>query len=145
MEIDLQELNSKDEILINTNVCIPSEMFENTDIVSMDSVFVSGTIKYDYEDNYLVNLEMKGRMHLHDAIDYSVVPYDFSSTIEEKLENSLKKLDLIEFLWHYIVLEIPLRWTQKTDITEIDGDGYRVISEGEYKNINNPFKDFFKE
>ena len=120
-------------------------MFENTDIVSMDSVFVSGTIKYDYEDNYLVNLEMKGRMYLHDAIDYSVVPYDFSSTIEEKLENSLKKLDLIEFLWHYIVLEIPLRWTQKTDITEIDGDGYRVISEGEYKNINNPFKDFFKE
>ena len=61
------------------------------------------------------------------------------------LTNSCKSLDLIEFLWHYIVLEIPLRFTTSDASLEIKNDGYQVISEEEYKNNNNPFKDFFKE
>ena len=64
--------------------------------------------------------------------------------IEENLGNSLKSLDLLEFLWHYIVLEIPLRYTVSEQVP-IENENYRVISEEEYNNKNNPFKDFFLE
>ena len=84
-------------------------------------------------------------MILHDALTFNEVPYDFVINIEEKLENSCKSLDLIEFLWHYIVLEIPLRFTIASESLDIKNDDYQVISEEEYKNNNNPFKDFFKE
>ena len=85
-------------------------------------------------------------MFLHDALTFDEVPYDFGINIEEKIENSCKSLDLIEFLWHYIVLEIPLRFTVVDDESlVIKNDDYQVISEEEYKENNNPFKDFFKE
>ena len=83
-------------------------------------------------------------MIIHDAVTYEEVPYKFMIDIEENLGNSLKSLDLLEFLWHYIVLEIPLRYTLSEQVP-IENENYRVISEEEYNNKNNPFKDFFKE
>lgn len=145
MEINLQELNYKDEIIVNEKVIIPSEYLINSEIVRLSEVSVSGNIKYDLEDNYVINLDVTGQMILHDALSFLEVPYDFTINIEENLENSCKSLDLIEFLWHYIVLEIPLRYTLSLESLEIKNDDYQVISEEEYKNNNNPFKDFFKE
>ena len=80
-------------------------------------------------------------MTLHYSITYDLVDYPFSVKIEETLENSLKTLDLIEFLWHYIVLEVPLRFTN-SEIVDVETENYRVISEEEYSKKNNPFKDF---
>ena len=145
MEINLQELNYKDEIIINEKILIPSDYLLDTEIISLNEVLVSGNIKYDIEDNYVINLEVKGQMMINDAITFNEVPYDFLINIEENLENSCKSLDLIEFLWHHIVLEIPLRYTVSSEELEIKNDDYQVISEEEYKNNNNPFKDFFKE
>ena len=145
MEINLQELNYKDEILLNEKVIIPSEWLLNSDIIQLSEIKVLGNIKYDLEDNYVVNLEVSGQMTLHDALTFAEVPYDFAINIEENLENSCKSLDLIEFLWHYIVLEIPLRYTLSDESLDVKNDSYQVISEEEYKNNNNPFKDFFKE
>ena len=78
---------------------------------------------------------------LHDSITYDLVPYQFNVKIEETLENSIKTLDLIEFLWHYIVLEVPLRFTN-SEMMRIESDHFRVISEEEYSKKNNPFSDF---
>ena len=96
-------------------------------------------LKTEYFD-----LGLKERDDSNDAITYEVIPYEFTIDIEENLGNSLKSLDLIEFLWHYIVLEIPLRYTV-SDETIIETNDYRVISEEEYNNKNNPFKDFYLE
>ena len=145
MEINLQELNYKDKIDIDNNIEMPNELLESTEIVKMDKVNVLGNIKYSLDDTYQINLDVSGVMYLNDAITSEVVPYNFTINIEENLENSCKTLDLIEFLWHYIVLEIPLRYTLSDESLKIETDSYKVISEEEYKNNNNPFKDFFKE
>ncbi len=139
--VDLQELNYKDKIFIDDNVIIPEDYYKKMDIVSMNEVNVSGLITCDIEKNYQIDLLVKGEMFLHDSITYEIIPYKFDIKIEETLENSIKTLDLIEFLWHYIVLEVPLRLTN-SEIDSFEGNNYRIISEEEYNKKNNPFSDF---
>ena len=141
--IDLQELNYKDKIDINENIEFPKSYYENTEIIDLKDVKVSGVITCDLEYNYLIDFNVTGTMILHDSVTYEERPYDFETKIEETLENSCKTLDLIEFLWHYIILEVPMRFTN-SEIKNIETDGYRVISEEEYVKKNNPFSDFFE-
>ena len=145
MEINLQELNYKNEIKIDEVLSYSSDFLKDTEIIRLDNVKVSGTLTTDIEFNCIVNFKVNGEMIIHDAVTYEEVPYEFAIDIEENLGNSLKSLDLIEFLWHYIVLEIPLRYTVSTNSVAVETDNYRVISEEEYNNKNNPFKDFFLE
>ena len=143
MEIDLQKLNYVDKIDINEEIEIPEDFIKDTDIVKLSKIKTIGNITIDVEDNYLIKLDIRGIMSLHDSITYDIIPYEFKVNIEETLENSVKTLDLIEFLWHYIVLEVPLRFTN-SEVDSIENENYRVISEEEYnKEKNNPFKDFF--
>ena len=142
--IDLLKLNYLDEIVIDEEVEIPNNYLENTDIVSLTKVKTKGNITLDSENNYIIKLDVNASMKLHDSITYDLLDYPFSINIEETLENSLKTLDLIEFLWHYIVLEVPLRFTN-SEITRVENENYRIISEEEYNKKNNPFKDFFVE
>lgn len=144
MEINLQELNYKNEIVVNEILSYSSDFLKDTEIIRLDNVKVSGNLTSDIEFNCLVNLKVTGEMIIHDAVTYEEVPYEFMIDIEENLGNSLKSLDLLEFLWHYIVLEIPLRYTLSEQVP-IENENYRVISEEEYNNKNNPFKDFFLE
>ena len=139
--INLDELNYKDEIVIDEEVVIPKEYYENMDIVELNKVHALGNITMNEENNYFVNIDLSGTMILHDSITYELVPYNFDVKIEETLENSSKTLDLILFLWHYIVLEVPLRFTNN-ELEEMENEHYRVISEEEYNKKNNPFSDF---
>ena len=141
--IDLGKLNYLDKIVVNEEIDIPKDFLDNTDIVALSKIKTNGTITLDDENNYLIQLDVSGIMKLHDSLTYDLVDYPFTINIEETLENSLKTLDLIEFLWHYIVLEVPLRFTN-SKIDSIENENYRVISEEEYNRKNNPFKDFFK-
>ena len=141
--IDLQKLNYLDEIIINEETEIPKDFLENTDIVSLSKIKTNGNITLDIEGDYLVKLEISGIMDLHDSVTYDIIPYEFKVNIEETLEKSIKTLDLIEFLWHYIVLEVPLRFTN-SETNYVENENYRVISEEEYSKKNNPFKDFFE-
>ncbi len=141
--IDLQELNYKDKIIIDKNILIPKKIYENSDIIDLKDIHVNGEITCDLEYNYVINFNVKGTMILHDSVTYEERPYDFETKIEETLENSCKTLDLIEFLWHYIILEVPMRFTN-SDVDNIETDNYRVISEEEYIKKNNPFSDFFE-
>ena len=142
MNINLEELNYKDEIKINEKVNIPKEYYTKMDIENLSNVKVVGNITYD--DEYLINLDLSGTMMIHDSVTYDIIPYEFKVKIEENLEKEEKTLDLISFLWHYIILEVPLRFTINDDIS-LENENYRVISEEEYKKINNPFKDFHME
>lgn len=142
--IDLQVLNYKDKINIDEEIIIPRDYLENTDIKDLKEVNTVGKISLDNELNYLIQLDVTGKMVLEDAITLDLVDYPFTINIEETLENSIKTLDLISFLWHYIVLEVPLRFTN-SEIKKIETENYRVISEEEYSKENNPFKDFFIE
>ena len=144
MKIDLNELLYKDKIEFEETLNYGKDFLENTDILKLDNVTVSGIIKKDYEENTIIEAEANGTMILTDAITLEEVPYPFQIEIEEILENSLKTLDLMEFLWHYIVLEIPIRYTT-SDISELKSTYEDVFEEGDIPEVNNPFKDFFKE
>ena len=144
MQIDLNKLIYQDKILIDESIDYSKEYLENTDIISLDNVKVQGSIYVDYEKNNVIELNVNGTMILTDAITTEPVPYDFTIEIAENLENSLKTLDLIEFLWHYIVLEIPIRYST-SDAQELKDKYANVYLEEEVREVNNPFKDFFKE
>lgn len=144
MQIDLNKLIYQDKILIDETIDYSKEYLENTDIISLDNVKVQGSIYVDYEKNNVIELNVVGTMILTDAITTDPVPYDFTIEIAENLENSLKTLDLIEFLWHYIVLEIPIRYST-SDAQELKDKYANVYLEEEVREVNNPFKDFFKE
>jgi len=139
--IDLLKLNYLEKIDIDEEIEIPKDYLENTDIVELSKIKTIGNISFDTEDNYLIKLDVSGTMQLHDSVTFEIIPYDFTINIEETLEKSEKTLDLILFLWHYIVLEVPLRFTN-SEIDSIETENYRVISEEEYQRNNNPFKDF---
>ena len=141
--IDLQKLNYLEKIDIDEEIEIPKEYLDNTDIVSLSKIKTTGNIIFDANDDYLIKLDISGIMDLHDSVTYDIIPYEFSVNIEETLEKSEKTLDLIEFLWHYIVLEVPLRFTN-SETNYVENENYRVISEEEYSKKNNPFKDFFE-
>lgn len=142
--INLNELNYKDKILIDDTISYSKEYLKDSDILELNNVKVNGSIYVDYEKNNVIELKVKGTMMITDAITTEAVPYDFEIEIEEILENSLKTLDLIEFLWHYIVLEIPIRYTT-SDPHELKNKYKDVYLEEEVREVNNPFKDFFKE
>ena len=145
MEIDLLKLNYTDVINIDTDIEYTDEYVSGSGIIHLNNVHVSGTIKPDMEYNYDVNLDLSGKMIIIDSLSGEEVPYKFNTNIEEKLENSLKSLDLIEFLWQYIVMEIPMRFTVCDELS-IKNDDYEVISETEYREKkDNPFKDFHLE
>jgi uncharacterized metal-binding protein YceD (DUF177 family) len=144
MIIDLNELLYKDEIIVDEVINYDKDYLKNTDILKLDNVKISGNITKDYEENTVFTGNLEGIMYLKDAITLESVPYEFQVEIEEILENSLKTLDLIEFLWHYIVLEIPIRYTT-SDISELKSTYEDVFEEGDVPEVNNPFKDFFKE
>ena len=144
MQIDLNKLIYQDKILIDEIIDYSKEYLENTDIISLNNVKVQGSIYVDYEKNNVIELNVLGTMILTDAITTDPVPYDFTIEIAENLENSLKTLDLIEFLWHYIVLEIPIRYST-SDAQELKDKYANVYLEEEVREANNPFKDFFKE
>lgn len=144
MEINLMDLNYQEKIEINELISYSEDFLKNTDILKLENVSVIGNISKDYENNNFLKLDVNGEMYILDAITSQEVPYEFSIEIEENLENSLKTLDLIEFLWHYIVLEIPIRYTT-SDTKELKDKYKDIYFEEEIREVNNPFKDFFKE
>ena len=144
MIIDLQKLNYVDKIEINELIEIPKDYYQNSDIHLLEKVNIQGEIIKNLNDDYNVNIKMKSKMILTDSISLDEIPYDFTVNIEETLEKNIKTLDLIEFLWHYIMLEVPLRIT-KNEGDYPKGENFRVISEEEYSKMNNPFKDFHLE
>lgn len=144
MIIDLQKLNYLDKIDIIDEIEIPKDYYKDSEIISLDKVLVKGEITKDFNDDYLVKLKIDSKMILEDSLTLEKIPYDFTVNIEETLENNLKTLDLITFLWHYIMLEVPLRITNNEG-SYPEGENFRVISEEEYSKMNNPFKDFHLE
>ena len=141
---NLNDLAYHEKIDINEIISYSKEYLKNTDILKLDSVKAIGQIFKNYEGETEIKLLVDGVMYLTDAITLDTVPYDFQIEIEEILENSLKTLDLIEFLWHYIVLEIPIRYTT-SDTKELKSKYESIYEEEEIQGLNNPFKDFFKE
>ena len=148
MLIDLNKLNNSN-IDISGKYDISSSYYENSDIIRLDSLEVSGEISLDEEENEIIDCTIKGNMILPDTISLEEVDYpftiEFSDIIPETAKKSKNILDIFEFLWENTVLEVPLQFTKVEDLSKFHGDGWKLISEESLKRENNPFSDLLND
>ena len=92
-----------------------------------------------------IQYKIKGDIILEDSISLEPVNYPISIEYDDILEENYKKnentLDIFQFLWENILLEVPLQFTKVKDLSKFHGDGWKLISEDEQKTSNNPFSD----
>ena len=145
MEVDLTKLltNQTSTITINESVNIPVELIKDSLIDNLENVLLIGKIIFDEEDNLVLTGNIKGTMILKDDITLEPVKYNFDTEIEEILNKNQNILDITEILWQNILVEIPSKVRATNEDIELNGDGWRVISEDKFNEernkTNNPF------
>ena len=158
MEIDYSLLASgiKNEISISNTYTIPKEYFESTDVLALNDITVDGRIYMGPSEDDIdelveyIKCKISGEMTIADSISLEPVEYHFETEYDDIIEENCKKsentLDIFQFLWENIVLEIPLQFTKVKDLSKFHGDGWRLISEDELdKPNNNPFGELLKD
>ena len=151
MDIDLKLLHSKtvDEIDITNKYDIPDQYIDKNLVLSLKNIQVDGKIYIGSDDEDRIDCTINGNMILEDSISLEPIEYSFSIKYDDILEENSKKnentLDIFSFLWENIVLEVPLQFTKVKDLSKFHGDGWKLISEDEITNSNNPFGDLLKD
>lgn len=147
MIIDLFNLivNNK-TINIDSDINIPNEYLVNSGIRRLDNIHFKGNIKRLVDDTYLLEGILSGMMILSDDITLEDFEYNFTSEIEENIEetsiNSQKTLDITDILWQNIVIEIPSKVIlDKNKNIKLEGNGWRLISEDDLNIKNNPLSE----
>ncbi len=157
MDIDLSLLHSGTvpEVDITNTYTLTKEYYENTGVLELKDIEVEGKIyrgaaeeEIDEFQDY-IDCKITGTMIIEDSISLEPVEYPFSAEYDDILEENCKKnentLDIFQFLWENIVLEIPLQFTKVKDLSKFHGDGWKLIREDELTNSNNPFSDLLKD
>ena len=144
MIIELFDLITKEKkINIDNDVNIPSELLTESTIRRLDNIHFKGYINKLVDDTYELSGTLNGTMILPDDITLEDYEYNFTSEIEEKIEetriNLQKTIDITEDLWQNILVEIPLKCVnEKNKDLTLEGDGWRLISEDDvHKTSNN--------
>ena len=142
------DLNFNKEYLINDTIIIPKSYYENSGVLDIKNLQVNGRFYYDSENELWGDFDIDGILIIKDSISDEDVEYPISIKYSDILDATLKKdentLDLFEFLWENIVLEIPLKFTKVMDLSEFHGDGWKLISEEDRISSSNPFNDLLK-
>ncbi len=137
MEIDLNELNIKPEIDIDTKVKFEEENLKKAGILNMDEVNIKGKITENL-DEYLLKLNINGKMILPCNLTLEPVDYPFNIEIEENLneiaKNSKKTIDILPIIWENILMEIPMKVVSpKAKNMKTKGEGWELITDSEDK------------
>ena len=145
MIIELFDLVSKGKkINIDKDVNISEELLNTSTIRRLNNVHFNGYIDKLIDDTYELAGTLSGTMIIPDDITLEDFEYNFTSEIEEEIEetriNFQKSIDITEDLWQNILVEIPLKAVnEKNKNLTLEGDGWRLISEDEVANTkNNP-------
>ncbi len=147
MTIDLFNLvvNNK-TINIDSDIIIPNEYLENSGIRRLNNIHFKGNIKKLVDDTYSLEGVLSGTMILADDITLEDYEYNFTSEIEENIEetsiNLQKILDITDILWQNILIEIPSKVVNdKNKNIKLEGNGWRLISEDDLNSKNNPLSE----
>ena len=152
MKIDLTKLitNIIDSININEEVKINEELIKNSNIKRLENVIFNGKITKDYDMNLELSGVISGTMILPDDITLEDTNYDFKIDILENIEELFKidknTIDILDYLWQNILVEVPLKVRNpKNENIKLEGNGWRLISEDDLANRSNrPFSDLSK-
>ena len=145
MQIDVTKLLTHyiDTIEINEEVKIPDNTLENSLITNLKDIKLDGELFLSEDDNLNLTGKLNGIMILKDDITLEPVEYKFETELEEILEKSKNILDITEILWQNILVEIPSKVRSTDEDINLEGDGWRVISEEQFQKernkSNNPF------
>jgi uncharacterized metal-binding protein YceD (DUF177 family) len=155
MDIDLSLLQSGTVpfIDITGEYDLNSSYYENTDVKGLNNVLVNGKIvrkeNDDFELDDYIECTITGDMIISDSISLEEVNYPFSIEYDDFIEENCIKnkniLDIFQFIWENIVLEVPLQFTKVEDLSKFHGDGWKLISEDELKFNNSPFSNLLKD
>ena len=147
MTIDLFNLvvNNK-TINIDSDIIIPNEYLENSGIRRLNNIHFKGNIKKLVDDTYSLEGVLSGTMILADDITLEDYEYNFTSEIEENIEetsiNLQKTLDITDILWQNILIEVPSKVVNdKNKNIKLEGNGWRLIIEDDLNNKNNPLSE----
>ena len=147
MTIDLFNLvvNNK-TINIDSDIIIPTEYLENSGIRRLNNIHFKGNIKKLVDDTYSLEGVLSGTMILADDITLEDYEYNFTSEIEENIEetsiNLQKTLDITDILWQNILIEVPSKVVNdKNKNIKLEGNGWRLISEDDLNSKNNPLSE----
>ena len=145
MNIDIVRLKNGivDYIEVSEELNISQELLSSSSIISMDKITVEGEIYRD-DDDYELDLELKGTMVLPCSISLKPVKNEFDIKINqnyyeslEEIQKNVKKsnntIDILPILWENILVEIPIRITDPESDIVTSGDGWRLVSEDEVK------------
>lgn len=145
MIIELFDLVSKGKkINIDNEVNIPEELLSTSTIRRLNNIHFNGYLDKLINDSYELVGTLSGCMIIPDDITLEDFEYNFTSEIEEEIEetriNFQKTIDITEDLWQNILVEIPLKAVnEKNKNIRLEGDGWRLIGEDELANTkNNP-------
>ena len=136
--------------VFDEDIIIPEDFYKGTSIKDLSKVKVVGSIKYNVIDEVVIDLDVSGGMLLIDAITNEPIKYPFSIKILENLaeidendakylEKSKNILDIIEFLWENIVLEVPISYTNASG-THLSGQGWELNSKNEDDGLDPRFE-----
>lgn len=145
MQIDITKLLNGyiDSIQINENVYITENLLESSLIDELQNVILNGDITLDEENNLYLTGNLTGVMILKDDITLEPVEYKFETELEETIEKNKNILDITDVLWQNIIVEIPSKVRSTSEDINLEGNGWRVISEEEFikerNKSNNPF------
>lgn len=147
MTIDLFNLvvNNK-TINIDSDIIIPNEYLENSGIRRLNNIHFKGNIKKLVDDTYSLEGVLSGTMIIADDITLEDYEYNFTSEIEENIEetsiNLQKTLDITDILWQNILIEVPSKVVNdKNKNIKLEGNGWRLISEDDLNSKNNPLSE----
>ena len=145
MIIELFDLVSKGKkINIDNNVNISEELLNTSTIRRLNNVHFNGYIDKLIDDTYELVGVVTGTMIIPDDITLEDFEYNFTSEIEENIDetriNYQKSIDITDDLWQNILVEIPLKAVnEKNRNIKLEGDCWRLISEEDLENTkNNP-------
>ena len=147
MTIDLFNLvvNNK-TINIDSDIIVPNDYLEKSGIRRLNNIHFKGSIKKLVDDTYSLEGVLTGTMILADDITLEDYEYNFTSEIEENIEetsiNLQKTLDITDILWQNILIEVPSKVVNdKNKNIKLEGNGWRLISEDDLNNKNNPLSE----
>ena len=100
-----------------------------------------------------ISLIILGNMYLSDAVTLELIKYPFNIELEETIDNNDEyfciennKMDLMEFVWKNIVLEIPIRVVKDSSIDQtMEGNGWSLNKEMEEENAFSKLNELFEK
>lgn len=120
--------------------------YKNTDIRHMDKFHIKGKIFYNLSEEIEIDLNVEGNIYLNDAITLEEIKYPINIKLNEILNDSEENssefyeknkniLDINEFLWENIVLEVPISLTKKSG-TNLKGNGWELNKKSNEEEID---------